>query len=147
MAFLPAAAVAAGAGMQAVGAIYEANAKAGAAEYSAKVNEQNATYAMQQGAEDERRARIMGRKVLGGMRAGFGASGITLEGSATDALEESASNAELDALTVRHGAELKAYGYQNEARLDRYRAKTARTGGYFGAASSIISAGGKIGSM
>lgn len=140
------AAIAAGAAAasSAVGAIYEGNAKAGAAEYNATVADQNAKLSSQQGAENERRTRVMGRKVLGSIRAGYGASGVTMEGSATDVYEESAATAELDALTARHSGEVKAYEYENEAKLERFRAQTSRVSGYLGGASSLISGAGKI---
>lgn len=126
------------------GSLAQASAASAAAQYNAQIAANNATYARQKAAEDERRARVQGRKVLGGVRAGYGASGITVEASPQDVLEEGAAAAELDALTIRHAGEVQAVAFENESNLERFRAKTARTTGYLSAASSLLSGVGKI---
>lgn len=134
----------AGAGglMGAAGAIQQGQAESVAAEMNAQQAERNATMALARSAEQERRARIEGTKVLGDMRAGYGASGVTLEGSPLDVLQESAQTAELDALNIRYEGQAQAVGFRNEAKLERMRGASAKTRGYFSAASSLLSAGG-----
>lgn len=139
-----AAIIAAGAITQGVGAIRESRGEAQAAEFNADVAGQNAILARQQAAEEERRVRIQSRKSLGEARAGYGASGVTLEGSPLDVLEESAANAELDALTVRHQGRVKEASFRSQESLYRAQAKSARVGGYLSAASALLSGGGKI---
>lgn len=129
---------------QAMGAIQQGEAEAAASEYNAKLLEQNATQSRQQAAEEERRQRIFARKYLGSIRANTAASGLNLEGSALDVLEESAEMAELDALTIRHQGDTRAIGYQNEARLERFRAKNARTGSRYRAAGYLLEGGTRL---
>lgn len=130
--------------ISALGSLASASAQSNAAKYNAQLAGQNAVLATQTAAENERRQRVANTKALGQMRAGYAASGVTLDGSPSDVLDESASNAELDALSIRHGGAVAAMGYENTARLDRYRASSAMTGGYFGAAGDLLRAGGSI---
>lgn len=141
MAFVPLAVMAAGAVVSAVGSIYQGQAASAASGYNAQVDESNARASVQQGAEEERRVRVIGRKQQGQIRAAVGASGIQLDGSALDVLQESSANAEADALNARHNGELKASAYQKEAAGERFKSSTSSTAGYLGAASSILNAG------
>ena len=144
---MAAAALAGGsAGLGAVGAIHQAQAEASAANYNSAVANQNAEQAIAQAAEEERRTRVIARKQIGAARAAYGASGVSLEGSPLDVLGEMAATAEMDALTVRHAGRVRAAGYMNEARLDKFRAKTARTGAYFGASGALLGGGAKAAS-
>jgi hypothetical protein len=128
---------------QILSAFHEGEAQGQAADYNAQAATQNAEQTRLQAKEEERRARIAGRKHLGSMRAGYGASGVQMDGSALDVLEESARNVELDALTIRHAGEVRARGFENEAVLERMRGKNARKGGMLKAAGILFSAGGK----
>lgn len=125
------------------GAIQSANAEASAAKYNAKVADQNANIARQQAAADEDRQRRIAAKTMGGIRANYGASGVTLEGSPLDVIEESAANAKLDELNIRYNGELQAMGFQNTANLDRSRAANAKTSGYLTAGSALLVGGSK----
>lgn len=127
----------------ALGAINEGKAGKLAGDYNAQVAENNAVYSRQQATEEERRSRSLARKAIGEMRAGYGASGITLQGSAMDVLEESAFNAELDALTIRAGGEAKAAAYRNEARMERIAGKNAMKAAKLRAAGLLIQGGQK----
>ena len=124
-----------------IGAIRQGNSQANAYQYNAAQATNQATYATQAAAENERRQRILSRQAIGGARAGYGASGVTLEGTPLDVLESSAANAELDALTIRHQGALAAAGYTNTANLDTFSASGARTGGYISAADELLKGG------
>ena len=126
--------------ISAIGSLSSAKAESDAAKYNAKMAENNALLARQQGEVAERAQRIRGEKAIGKMAAAYSASGVTMEGSPLDVLAESAGAAELDALTVRHNYLAKAIGYENTARLDETRADNAMTTGYFKAASSALGA-------
>lgn len=88
-------------------------------------NLQNAELSLKEAAEDERRIRIQERQQLGDMQANYSKSGITMEGSPLDVMQKSASNAELDALTVRHQGAIKAWGYQQQAWLDEFEGQAS----------------------
>ena len=100
-------------------------AEAQASAYNAILSDQNATLARQQASEQERRYRDQAKHDLGDIRATYGASGITLDGSAMYVLQEAARNAELNALTIRHEGEVKSLAYTNSAALDRFSAAAA----------------------
>jgi len=127
--------------ISAAGAISNSRAQASAANYNAAVASQNAQLATQSAAENERRQRVINSKNLGQLRANVGANGITLEGSAADVIEESATAAELEALQIRHEGALQAVGYSNTAKLDRMQAKNAMAGGYLKASGLLLKTG------
>lgn len=128
----------------AIGSVQQGNAAKSAANYNARVAENNATLARQQAAAQEEQHRRLARRQLGQMRAAYGASGVTMEGSPLDILAQSAKDAELDALNIRYGGELKAQGLESEAVLERYRGESAQRAGYMGAATGLLSGASKI---
>lgn len=116
----------------------QAQSQSSAAKFNARVADNNAELARQQAGENARRQQIKARRSIAQARANVGASGISVEGSALDVLEESARNSELDRLTILHGGEIGASGFGNDAILARARARNAQTAGNFGAARSVF---------
>lgn len=129
---------AAGAAVSAMGSISQGKAQAQAAGYNAQIAERNATIARQQAGADAETQRRNSMRAIGAMRANYGASGVTLEGSPMDVLESSAAEAKLDEMNIRYKGELRAIGYKDEAALDRASAKTAKQQGLMGATSAIV---------
>lgn len=124
--------------LAAFGNIYSGIAGYQAGEYSASVDQTNAALAEQQGALMAGQIRRQGAKALGAMRAGYTASGVNLTGSVADVMADSARNVELDALTAKYNADVKAYGYNANANLDKMRARSSLISGVVGAGSSIL---------
>ena len=141
----------------AVGAVQGANATAAAAEYNAKQSEadalvadQNRKSAMQTAAlaaEDKRREN---RRLISSIRAGYGGSGLTMEGSPLDVLADSATEAELDAQRIEYegqasarDAALGVMSAERSGNLSRMEASGARATRWRGAGSSLLSAGGR----
>lgn len=85
----------------------------------------------------EARQRQLSYKMLSSMRAGYGASGVTLEGSPMDVLENSAANAELDALLIRHRGQVEKISHQYQASSDRYAGHASATAGLIKGGLSI----------
>ena len=129
---------AAGTVTQAIGGIAAGNAKADAEKYNAAQAEANAKIVQEQTAQEEQKVRIMGRRALGSIRAAYGASGVTMEGSPLDVLAMSAANAEQDALNVRKAGEQKANMLYEDARMGRKSAEFAQTSGYMAAAGALL---------
>ena len=142
----------------AVGSIAQGNAaaaqaegQANAARYNAQINENNAQTALQAGNANEEAQRRKSAQQLGQQRAGLAENGIGLDsGTATDLTEQSAMNAELDALNIRYQGKTQAQAYRSGAALDRAQAdqamanaSSARTSGYLTAGASALSAYGK----
>lgn len=126
-----------GGAMGAIGALQQGAAAQQAGEYNARIAEQNALLSRQQAASEEQRQRLFAKKEIGSIRAAYGASGVT-GGSSLDVLAESAANAELDALNIRHGGEMRSQGYLAQARLDRMGGENARRSSRWMAASTLL---------
>lgn len=133
----------AGTVMAVMGALQQGKAASNAAKHNAAVNDRNALIARQQAEEDVNRQRRDTRRRMGSIRARYGASGVTLEGSPLDVIEDSAAEAELDALTIQHQGELKAQGFDINASMDRTRAKVERQAGFMKAGTALLSGASK----
>lgn len=121
-----------------VGAISQGRQEKKAAEYNAAVARNNAIAARQQAAANAQAQDREARRRIGAARAGYGASGVALEGSPLDIIEQSAMEAELDRQNILYAGDLKAQGFENTAELERSRGKNAMTGAIFKAGSSLL---------
>lgn len=124
--------------LSAVGMVQQGQAQAQASRYNAQIAEQNAVQARQKAAFDEQMRREQLERVQGAARAAIGKSGSDFSGSALDVMAQNAAAAELDALAIRYGGEVRAAGAESQARLDRFQGDQARTGGYFGAGARLL---------
>lgn len=122
---------------------------AAAARYNATVNSQNAANALQVGYANEDAQRRKNAIALGTQRAALIQAGIGTDGSAADVYQQSAANAELDALATRYEGTMNARRYAIQASQDQYAAQVAdwnseraSTGGYLGAAASLLKGAG-----
>lgn len=100
--------------------------EAQAADYNTALARQNADQTRVQYAENVRRFRLKTQKERGSIATRLAASGLTMSGSALDVMSEAAANDELDALTIEHEGEVKALAFENDARLNVFRAASAR---------------------
>lgn len=129
----------------ALGAIQEARATSAASEFNAKIADNNAIIAEQNAAADEKRQRRSASRQAAASRAAIGASGVTLEGSPLEILEDQALEAELDALNIRYGGRLNAENFRSQAQLDRSAARNARTQGFLSAGSTLLKGAARFG--
>jgi hypothetical protein len=136
----------AGGVMEGYGNLQSLNAQAEAYKYNANMAHQNAVLAKQQSVEDARRLEIQGQKALGSIRAATGASGVQMEGSPLDVLEQSARNVELDRLTVLHAGQVKAISYENQAQLNTMGADSANSQQALSFLGPLLSGGGNAAS-
>lgn len=150
-----------GGAFEAMGAQRDAEAKAKAARFNAGEADQDASIAdanaqliLQQSASDERKVRIMGRRVAGEMKVSFGASGFQSDGNAEDLLRNNAANVEEDVANLKTTAMNQSAAYRFEAGKKRRYADMLRSGadatisaGYLSAAGSLLGAGAKTASM
>lgn len=122
---------------KAVGSIMQGEAQAGSAKFNARVAQQNAVIAQQQGAAAEAAQQRDAARQIGTMLANYGSSGVQVDaGSPLDVLADAARMAELDRLTIQYNTRLKAAGYETEAQLQRSQASAARTSALFNAAGA-----------
>lgn len=150
MAALPVIAVA----MMAVGTIMSASAQAQqardakkAADFNASIAERNAGIARQQAAQDAMIQQRQARQQIGTAAAGYGASGIVMEGSPLDVLEASAAAAEMDRQTILYKGELRAMGYSDDATISRVQGQSAYNAGMSQAASKLLTGAAQTYSM
>lgn len=146
MAFMAAAIpyiMAAAAVVGAIGAIRQGQAAKAAADFNAKVQEQNAQIARQEAQDALANQRREDYMRLGAIRAAQGHSGGSgSEGSVLDILGDAAAQGELERQRIVYEGELKARGYQNTATLDRYSGANAEIGGYLKAGTELLGGGG-----
>ncbi len=108
----------------------EMDAKMNSAQYNADVANQQADESLKQASEQERQQAVYSTQVIGNEKASYGASGVSGgSGSAMDVLQQSARNAEMDALNIRHAGAMKAWAYQSGARLDMMNKDNAEKAG------------------
>jgi hypothetical protein len=113
--------------------------KAGqAADYNAKVQEQNARYAQDKAAYNEKMHRDNVRKLLSTQRALYGASGVDMTGTPLLVMQDTVGKGELDALAIRHGGDIEAANQRAAATLSRMQGSTARTSGFLKAGTSLL---------
>ena len=152
--------------ISAVGAVAAGNSQAQAYKQQAQVDAQNASIMTQNAnnareqaqaeravtsqQEDEQRRRA--RLVIGSQAAAGAQSGVANSGSQALSLEDSATQAELDALNLRYAGtmrarstEFQAQNYDQQATIaqmqsqqNRRNASSARTAGYIGAGSALL---------
>ena len=120
------------------GAKADAKAAAQAADYNAQINERNAAVTRQQTAHDIETQRRQDRRTRGKAVAAYGKSGITLEGSPLDVLEDMATEQELGIQTAKYNGELRAMGYEDTAALDRMSGGQALARGDRQASSILV---------
>lgn len=149
-AMLPFIQLAAGA-VSAIGSIRQGNAANAAAQANAQALKQRADAVRSATVGREEMQRAQARQVVGEQVAAGAESGGMLAGSNLDLLRQSMFNAEMDALNIRYQGLTEGTSLENEARLERFRGRQARTAGYLSAVGSILSggagylnAGGKI---
>ncbi len=115
-----------------------------AAKAEAKQADANAKIVGQQTAAEEARIRNQGARLRGEQIAAAGASGITLDGSPTDIILDSAVESEMEALNARYRGTVERIGYKNQARVSKWEASNALTRGIIGAISPALKGGAAL---
>lgn len=114
------------------------------AQFNASVREQEGEAAVEKAEFDEAVHRERVKSALSTQRAGIGASGIDVSGTAALGLEESAIAGELDALAIRHGGAIEKARAKTGAALERFKGKAAKRASRIRAGSSLLTGGSKL---
>lgn len=125
------------------GAVYSGVQQKKAAEYNADVAEQSALAAQDKADYDEDMHRQNVRRIISSQRALYGKSGVDMTGSPLLTLENTAGQGELDALAIKHGGAVEASQQRSSATLSRMQGKSAATGSYIQAGSTLLTAASK----
>lgn len=123
----------------AFGAIQQGQAASKQANFQAAVAQQQAERERLQAASDEQDYRRKQSRLMASKRAVGGASGVdTTTGSPLFTSEDFAGEAELNALRIRNGGEVRANRAEQFAELKRAQGSSAKTGSYFRAGASLL---------
>ena len=123
------------------------------AQDNAKIAEENAKNERQSGLEEARRQRIKTIQTIGAQQTAMAANGIDIaSGSALDTVSDTAQTGELDALMLQYNSERQAFNYEmqsnnftNQANLDMFAAKNAKTTGTLNAVGSVVNSVSDVG--
>lgn len=132
----------ASAAVSTVSTIASGQAEANAAAYNAELAQQQALRERQIAEREAGDHRRQQGRLLATARARRAGSGVTYQGSPLLVDEATAGEIELGAQDILAGGAGRAYGYQQEARLSRARARSAKTGAYLSAGSTLLTAAG-----
>jgi hypothetical protein len=124
-------------GLSAVSSLTQGSAQADIAAYNAGISNNNAIAAQQKAAYDEQRQREMAVRLKGTQRASAAAAGGELL-DMSDVLDESAKQAEMDALAIRYGGSAQAAAARQQAEIYKAQAPLARMRGYSDAGSTLL---------
>jgi len=127
-----------GAVIAGVGALSSANAKKNAAKYSQGMEQQQAKIATQQASANESASRRRTAMFLG-RQVSATAENAGLSGTGLDLIEQSTTEAEMDALNIRYGGQLGQMSATAQGQLYGMQADDAETAGYLNAGSAALS--------
>ena len=118
--------------------IYAGQQAKDAAAFNARQAEMDAQLARTQAGFEERNFRAGVDRLLGQQRAGYAKAGVQLTGTAALVQEDSAMQAEMDALMIRYGGVIKSNSFRTQAALQRLQGASAQTQGFMNATGSIL---------
>ena len=110
-----------------------------AANFNAKVMEQNADIARREAQLKAHQVRKEKVQMIGKQRAMIGGSGVTAEGSPLLLLSDTATEYEYDAALETWRGETKAQQFKQKAKYQRKMGKYAKKQAYWQAGSSLLS--------
>lgn len=99
---------------------------------------QQARTAQEQGYADEQTQRRQARQVIGDQAAAISQAGGGTGGTAAKVADQSAINAELDALNIRYGGNIKASGLMAQAQAEKLQGRAARVQSGFLAGANLL---------
>ena len=118
-------------------------------QFNIKVGEKNAELSAQQTSAREEEVRRRARRALGSQRAAIAQSGTGDGGSNAAIVQQSTTNAELDALNVRYSGALERMGILNDVTMRKYNDAVLRKQGkmamrmrWFNAVSAFFGSSG-----
>lgn len=127
----------------AYGAYAAGQAQKKAADFNAKVAENNAVASQQQAAQQAQLIQNRNRRLRGSQEASLAAAGVDAStGSGADVMYDSGIQGELDRLTALYKGKVGANEQLSQAQLDRYSGRASAAAGMLGAGGSLLSGAG-----
>ena len=143
---MPAAAIpliVAGTAVSAGAAVYSGIQQKKAADYNAKMSEQNAKAIDVQTREAIRRQREQNRAILSAQRASALTSGVAETGSTLLVAMENARNLERNVTDIATQGNAQQYAALNQATLSRMQGSSAMTSGFLQGTGTLLSGAGQ----
>jgi|SRR5579859_5491217 len=128
----------------AAGAIAAGNAQKTAMAYNAQQQQQASTQAQQASDAQALATERQGQLRQGQEAAAVAGAGVEGGGSALDVMSDDASQAKLNALSVKYNGTIAANRDLAQSNVDIFEGNQAQTAGYIGAGSTLLSAGSKF---
>ena len=110
-------------------------------EYNAKIAENNAILANRKYEIDKKDQLRRYRKLVGEQRVSYAKSGVMMEGSAIDIIEDSALSNSWELAKMKYNSEVEAAGYKAQATKSRFVGESAYYAGKMNAASTLLTDG------
>ena len=140
---VPAIVMAVGATVSAGAAVYSGIQQKKAADYNAKMSEQNAKAIDVQTREAIRRQRAQNRAILSAQRASALTSGVAETGSTLLVAMENARNLERNVTDIATQGNAQRYAAMNQATLSRFQGNAAMTSGILEGTGTLLSGAGQ----
>lgn len=113
---------------------------AGQFEFQALIDERDRSIALQQAQSDAKDLRVKHVAEMGAIRAAYGWSGLSLEGSPLDVLEATAIEENLDTNKTLYAGEVVAAGFTDKAAQARAQASMLRYSGSYALTAANVGA-------
>ena len=110
-------------------------------EYNAKIAENNKVLADQQYAIDHKEHQKRYRRLLGNQRVSYAKSGVTMEGSVIDVIEDSAIASNWEIQKMKYNRDVRKAGYTASATRSRFVGQSAYWAGKMNAAGTLLTDG------
>ena len=110
-------------------------------EYNAKIAENNKVLADQQYAIDHNEHQKRYRRLLGNQRVSYAKSGVTMEGSVIDVIEDSAIASNWEIQKMKYNRDVRKAGYTASATRSRFVGQSAYWAGKMNAAGTLLTDG------
>ena len=131
--------MAASAVVSAGSAVYSAQERKKAAAYTAKSAEEAGEESTAMANLEAERHRDKIRRLKSSQIASYAKSGVKMEGSPLEVLADTAAQADLDEMIIKHGGQAESSAYGAQAMLSHMKGRSASTAGYINAGSSLLS--------
>lgn len=109
--------------------------------YNARVLQEQAQIVEASGALKIQQIGTSEEEMLGTQKATYARAGVTMSGSPTDTMLQTATNAEYDKLIVKYNADVSAANMKSQASLDTYYGKMAKAKGEMQFGQSLLKGG------
>ena len=107
----------------------------------AKVADQNADINLAMAQLDVDKLDTQLYKILGQQRAGYGAAGVTMEGTPTDVAVDTVTQGEIDRLSIQYIGAVNAYNSEVQGKFARADARMAKSAGDSNVLGTILGGG------